>query len=79
MTLIGRDGIKMIGLGVLLGVVGALSISRAFRALLFGVKANDWLTLLCAVIALLMVGAVAMWVPLRRALRVDPMRALRYE
>jgi hypothetical protein len=79
LSLISRDGIKVIGWGMLLGVIGALSISRAFRALLFGVKANDWLTLLCAVTVLLVVAAIAMWMPLRRALSVDPMRALRYE
>jgi ABC-type antimicrobial peptide transport system permease subunit len=79
MTLIGRDGIKVIGFGVLLGVMGALSISRAFKALLFGVKSSDALTLLGAVVLLLLVGALAMWVPVRRAMRVDPMRALRYE
>jgi putative ABC transport system permease protein len=79
MTLIGRDGIKVIGFGVLLGVMGALSISRAFKTLLFGVKSSDALTLLGAVVLLLLVGALAMWVPVRRAMRVDPMRALRYE
>ena len=78
-ALIGRDGLKMIGLGILLGVVGALSITRTFRALLFGVSANDLLSLFSAIFLLIIVGVIAMWVPLRRALRVDPMQALRYE
>jgi ABC-type antimicrobial peptide transport system permease subunit len=78
-ALIGRDGLKMIGIGIFFGVIGALSISRTFRALLFGVSANDMLTLIAAILVLVLVGAVAMWVPLRRAIRVDPMQALRYE
>jgi putative ABC transport system permease protein len=79
MTLIGRDGIKMIGLGVVLGVIGALSVSHGLRGLLFGVTANDSVSIISAVAVLLAVGAIAMWLPLRRAMRVDPMRALRYE
>jgi len=78
-ALISRYGMKMIGLGVVLGAAGALSISRTFRALLFGVNTNDVLTLFSAIVLLVLVGAIAMWVPLRRAMRVDPMQALRYE
>ena len=78
-ALISSDGLKMIGSGVVLGALGALSISRTFRALLFGVNANDVLTLFSAIVLLALVGAIAMWVPLRRAMRVDPMQALRYE
>ena len=78
-ALIGRDGLKMIGMGIALGAIGALTISRTFRALLFGVSANDVLTLFAAVLLLVLVALVAMWVPLRRAMNVDPMRALRYE
>lgn len=78
-TLIGREGVRMIGLGILLGAIGALSISRTFRALLFGVSANDLFTPAAAGGLLVIVGLIAMWIPLRRALRVDPMQALRYE
>ena len=78
-TLISRDGARMIGMGILLGAAGALGISHTFRALLFGVSASDWPTLLSAIFILLLAGALAMWVPLRRAMSVDPMRALRYE
>lgn len=78
-ALIGRDGIKMIGTGIVLGSLGALTVTRTFRALLFGVGANDLLTLICSAGVLLIIGALAMWIPVRRALRVDPMRALRYE
>jgi predicted permease len=78
-TLIGREGIRIIGVGILLGAGGALSVSRTFRVLLFGVTASDVLTLFSAIALLVLVSVVAMWMPLRRAMRVDPMQALRYE
>ena len=78
-ALISRDGIRMIAAGMLLGVVGALGISRTFRSLLFGVGPTDVLTILGAMLALLLASAIAMWLPVRRAIRVDPMRVLRYE
>lgn len=77
--LIGGDGIRMIGTGILFGSLGAIAVTRTFRSLLFGVSANDLLTLVCSVVVLLAISALAMWIPVRRALRVDPMQALRYE
>ena len=78
-TLISRDGAKMIGLGLLIGAAGALAVSRTLSALLFGVSASDWFTLLSATFVLLLAGALAMWVPVRHAMNVDPMQALHYE
>jgi ABC-type antimicrobial peptide transport system permease subunit len=78
-ALIGREGIRIIGVGILLGAAGALSVSRTFRVLLFGVTAGDVLTLFSAIALLVLVSVLAMWMPLRRAMRVDPMQALRYE
>jgi ABC-type antimicrobial peptide transport system permease subunit len=78
-ALIGRDGIRMIGTGIILGSLGALAVTRIFRALLFGVSAHDFLTLAGSVAVLVGISALAMWMPLRRAMRVDPMQALRYE
>ena len=78
-ALIGRDGIKMIAVGVVLGGLGALAVARTFRALLFGVSPNDTVTLISAALVLLVISALAMWIPVRRALSVDPMQALRYE
>jgi ABC-type antimicrobial peptide transport system permease subunit len=69
----------MIGTGIVLGSLGALAVTRSFRALLFGISANDLLTLIGSVAVLLVISALAMWIPVRRALRVDPMQALRYE
>ena len=76
-SLVGRDALKMMGLGIALGMVGALSISRTFRALLFGVSASDLFSLTSAVVLLVAVGVIATWMPLRRAIKVDPMQALR--
>ena len=74
-----KQGMTLAGLGIVIGLAGALALSRLLTALLFGVKPNDPLTFaviggLLAVIALL-----ACWFPARRATRVDPLVALRYE
>jgi len=78
-TLIGGDGIKMLGAGIVLGIAGAFVAGRVLSALLFQVRPNDPLTLSLAVVVLLAAGSLAMWIPVRRAIRVDPMQALRYE
>ena len=77
--LVGTDGMRMLGIGVALGIAGAFAVGHTLSALLFEVKASDPLTLLIAVVVLLGAGALAMWIPVRRAIRVDPMQALRYE
>ena len=65
--------------GAVLGLVGAWYGARLLRSLLFGVKDHDpWLLALAAVL-LLAVAFLAAWIPARRAARVDPMVALRYE
>jgi len=64
--------------GVGLGLVGALSLSRAIASLLFELSPTDPLTL-AAVAALLMAVAMASYLPARRATRVDPLIALRSE
>jgi putative ABC transport system permease protein len=65
------------GLGILAGVAGALALTRTMGSMLFGVGARDPLTLAATALLLGLVALAASWVPARRAVRVDPMVALR--
>ena len=65
--------------GVAVGVPCALAASRLVAHMLFGVSAHDPMTLAAVVVALVTVVALAAYVPVRRAVRVDPMDALRHE
>ena len=73
------EGMRMVGVGALIGVLGALGVSQFLRASLFQVSATDPLTLILAMTLLAVVALVACYVPARRAARVDPLVALRYE
>jgi hypothetical protein len=70
---------KWVAAGAVLGAVGAWFCGRLLESLLFQVRARDPLLLGVALMALLVVAFLAAWVPARRATRVDPMIALRYE
>jgi ABC-type antimicrobial peptide transport system permease subunit len=65
--------------GVLLGVGGALALTRVLKDMLFQVRATDPTTFVGISILFVLVGVAASYVPARRAARVDPMVALRYE
>ena len=72
-----RQGVRLAVIGVVLGVAGAFALSRYLQTLLFGVGAQDPLSVSAAVATIVVVAIVACVVPARRALRVDPMTALR--
>jgi ABC-type antimicrobial peptide transport system permease subunit len=79
LSMILRQSLTLVGIGIVIGFLAALAGTRVMATLLYGVGANDF-TIYAVVIALL--GAAAMlasYVPARRAMKVDPMVALRYE
>ena len=73
------EGFKLIAGGVASGIVAALALSRVFRSFLFDVEPTDPVTLIVAGVSFVMVALLACWAPTRRAARVDPVEALRYE
>ncbi len=77
--LVVRQGVILVGSGLLLGLVGALALARVMSSVLFGVTSTDVTTYASTVLVLVGAALLACYVPARRATRVDPLVALRYE
>lgn len=79
LRLVLRQAVWLVGIGLVLGVGGALALTRTLDHLLYEVEPTDPLTFLIVSLLLVLTALLACYVPARRATRIDPMRALRYE
>jgi putative ABC transport system permease protein len=74
-----REGLQLLAFGLMLGLLGALSATRVMRSLLYSTSATDALSFAATSLTLFAVTLLACYIPARRATKVDPMTALRYE
>jgi putative ABC transport system permease protein len=79
LRLVIRQGMAVVLLGIVIGLVIALAATHAMKGLLFGVSATDPLTFAVIALSLISVALLACWIPALRASKVDPMVALRFE
>jgi len=74
-----RQGLKLSGIGVAVGIVGAVALTRVLSNLLYNVTPTDPLTVALVSLTLMGIALPASYIPARRTARIDPMEALRYE
>jgi predicted lysophospholipase L1 biosynthesis ABC-type transport system permease subunit len=79
LLLVARRGIALVVAGAAIGIGVALGVTRFLASILYDVRANDLTTIASVAVLLGLVALAACWIPARRAMRTDPMVALRYE
>ena len=79
LSLVLRQGMTLAAVGLLVGIIGAIGVTRLASSLLFGVKPVDPATFGAVSLFMLGVAFLASWIPARRATQVDPLVALREE
>lgn len=78
-ALVSRQTLWMCGVGIGLGLTAGYALAQVFSGLIWGVSSNDFWSLASVSLLLAMVGAIAMYLPARRAMRMDPMECLRHD
>jgi putative ABC transport system permease protein len=79
LSMILKDGARMTLVGIILGLAGAMALTRLMRTMLYGVSSTDPLTFISVAALLGAIAMLACYVPARRAMKVDPMEALRHQ
>jgi predicted permease len=74
-----REALTLTALGIAVGLPVALALVRVVRSFVYGIEPHDPVTIIGAVVIMVTVAVLAAWIPVRRAVRIDPMVALRYE
>jgi ABC-type antimicrobial peptide transport system permease subunit len=79
LTLVVGQGMRLVLIGAFIGLLGSFALTRVLTSVLFKVEPTDPLTFVTVTFALCVVALLACYIPARRAMRVDPMEALRHE
>jgi ABC-type antimicrobial peptide transport system permease subunit len=74
-----REALTLAAIGIVIGLPIALVLVRVVRGIIYGIEPHDPLTMIGAAVLMIAVAALAAWIPARRAAKIDPMEALRYE